>query len=82
MSHSQPPAMPAERDRALDGLRGFAALAVLFAHLVFDMGLLPFGVLGVNGVIIFFALSGYLIGTICWRPRRPGRLTGCSCTGE
>ncbi|WP_392544863.1 acyltransferase family protein [Oryzobacter telluris] len=56
-----------ERDRALDGLRGFAALAVLSGHLVTHMGLLPFPTLGSSGVIVFFALSGYLVGRILWR---------------
>lgn len=56
-----------QRNRALDGIRGFAALAVFFAHLVVHMGLLPYAPLGVMGVIMFFALSGYLIAGICWR---------------
>ena len=59
------------RNHALDGIRGFAALSVLFAHLVVHMGLLPYAPLGVMGVIMFFALSGYLIAGICWRSQ-PG----------
>lgn len=56
-----------ERNGALDGIRGFAALAVLFAHLVVSMGVLPYSPLGFMGVLMFFALSGYLIGDICLR---------------
>jgi peptidoglycan/LPS O-acetylase OafA/YrhL len=55
------------RSDALDGLRGFAALAVLFAHFVVFMGLLPYTPMGAMGVVMFFALSGYLIAGICWR---------------
>jgi peptidoglycan/LPS O-acetylase OafA/YrhL len=58
-----------QRNHGLDGIRGFAALSVLFAHLVVHMGLLPYAPLGVMGVIMFFALSGYLIAGICWRSR-------------
>ena len=57
----------AVRNQALDGIRGFAALAVLFAHFVVFMGLLPYQPLGAMGVLMFFALSGYLIGGMCWR---------------
>lgn len=56
-----------KRDAALDGLRGFAVLAVLYAHLVVHTGLLPYHPLGGMGVLIFFVLSGYLIARICWR---------------
>src|SRR4051794_20797710 len=56
-----------ERNSAFDGIRGFAALAVLFYHLVVHMDLLPFAPLGSMGVIMFFALSGYLIAGICLR---------------
>ncbi|MBM6405969.1 acyltransferase [Phycicoccus sp. CSK15P-2] len=55
------------RDSALDGLRGFAALAVSSSHLAVYFGLLPFPPLGAIGVLVFFVLSGYLIATICWR---------------
>jgi peptidoglycan/LPS O-acetylase OafA/YrhL len=55
------------RNEGLDGVRGFAALAVVFAHFAVSMGLLPFAPLGFMGVTMFFALSGYLIGGICWR---------------
>jgi peptidoglycan/LPS O-acetylase OafA/YrhL len=57
----------AVRNNALDGIRGMAALAVLFAHFVVLMGLLPYEPLGAMGVLMFFALSGYLIGAMCWR---------------
>jgi peptidoglycan/LPS O-acetylase OafA/YrhL len=56
-----------QRNLALDGLRGFAALAVLSSHLVASVGLLPFQTGGFIGVLVFFVLSGYLITTICWR---------------
>lgn len=55
-----------ERDLALDGVRGLAALAVLSAHLGTHMGLWPYATLGPVGVIVFFALSGYLIARVLW----------------
>lgn len=55
------------RNHALDGIRGFASLAVLSAHFVVYMGLLPYTPLGAMGVIMFFVLSGYLIAQVCWR---------------
>lgn len=57
----------AARDAALDGVRGFAALAVLVEHLAVYLGVLPYTPLGAMGVIMFFALSGYLIAGICDR---------------
>ena len=52
------------RDAALDGLRGFAALAVVWAHAVVGFELLPASPLGGMGVLVFFVLSGYLIARI------------------
>lgn len=57
------------RVAALDGLRGFAALAVVTLHLVIGFGLLPYPPGGAIGVLVFFVLSGYLIAGICWRRR-------------
>ncbi|NHA69154.1 acyltransferase family protein [Phycicoccus flavus] len=54
------------RNAAMDGLRGFAALAVVSAHMAIHLGLLPYPPLGIMGVIVFFVLSGYLIAGICW----------------
>lgn len=51
--------MTKEHQPALDGLRAFAAFAVMLFH--FDMARMPGGYLGVD---IFFVLSGYLITTI------------------
>lgn len=44
---------------ALDGLRGFAAIAVMARHLVLQDGLFSHGYLAVD---FFFVLSGYVIG--------------------
>ena len=55
------------RVAALDGLRGLAALAVVSSHVVVHLGLLPFAPLGSMGVIVFFALSGYLVAGLVWR---------------
>ena len=55
------------RDASLDGIRGIAALAVLVEHAILFTGVLPYAPLGNMGVLIFFALSGYLIAGICWR---------------
>lgn len=58
------PAMPhAHRLPALDGLRGLAALLVVFSHAhVFGLPqLVPFA-LGTWGVLLFFVLSGFLMG--------------------
>lgn len=61
-SDVQPP-----RIAALDGLRGVAALMVVISHLSNSTnwlgGLLGFGG-GQVGVMIFFALSGYLMGAL------------------
>jgi peptidoglycan/LPS O-acetylase OafA/YrhL len=55
---------------ALDGLRGIAAIAVLFFH-----AHLGFAVNGYVGVDVFFALSGFLITSILLREvRSRGRL--------
>ena len=64
----EPTAHHAEaRNRAFDGLRGFAALAVLFHHFAVFMGVPPYSPLGAMGVLTFFVLSGYLIAGVCWR---------------
>ncbi len=52
---------------ALDGLRAVAALAVVIHHFTYFLQLLPYDTLGSTGVVVFFALSGYLIGDIVWR---------------
>ena len=51
----------------LDGLRGLAALAVVFAHATIYLGLLPWPPLGGIGVLVFFVLSGYLIARVTLR---------------
>lgn len=61
---------------SLDGLRGLAALVVVFSHytgLVGAFGGLLVG-LGQAGVMIFFVLSGYLMGTLYMQ--RPISTTG------
>lgn len=68
-----------DRIPALDGIRGFAALLVLFWHFVpsstrADPGtplayLAKAGGLGWSGVDLFFVLSGFLIGRILLRER-------------
>ena len=54
---------------SLDGLRGLAALVVLVSHLSNETGLLG-GVLGAGagqlGVMLFFALSGFLMAHVTW----------------
>src|SRR5690348_16941793 len=46
---------------ALDGIRGLAVLAVVFAHFELSSGL---GSGGMVGVDVFFCLSGFLITTL------------------
>ena len=36
-------------------------------HITLHLGLVPYPTGAVTGVLVFFALSGYLIATICWR---------------
>nr|NLI50950.1 acyltransferase [Propionibacterium sp.] len=61
------------RNASLDGLRGVAALAVLWSHLVVHLGLMPIPPLGGMGVLVFFVLSGYLIARIvAKRAAEPG----------
>ncbi len=55
------------RNRMLDGLRGFAALAVVQYHYLLLSGLNAKPGAGLMGVLIFFVLSGYLITGILWR---------------
>jgi peptidoglycan/LPS O-acetylase OafA/YrhL len=53
------------REPALDGLRGLAALIVAFSHIGARFGLpdeIPAVFAGQVGVMIFFTLSGYLMG--------------------
>jgi peptidoglycan/LPS O-acetylase OafA/YrhL len=76
----EPPAHPAapRRDDALEGLRGCAALAVLYAHLtvsapVLDPAYAPPAFFwhieaAVAAVILFFLISGYVIGLTNERP--------------
>lgn len=67
------------RQRALDGLRGLAALAVLLTHVGFQAGAYGDGLLGRVlgrfdlGVALFFALSGYLLHLPFARAAREGR---------
>ena len=49
------------RDHALDGLRGIAALLVVFFHCGVELRFPPFVLPGFSGVHLFFVLSGYLI---------------------
>ena len=57
-----------QRVPALDGVRGYAALAVAAMHLSVSFGLLPYSPLGNTGVTVFFVLSGYLISRM-WHGR-------------
>ncbi|MDC0338331.1 acyltransferase family protein [Flavobacteriales bacterium] len=64
--------------KTLDGLRGYAALFVLFAHYPFKEKLLPDFVLlflnkfqlGYFGVELFFVLSGFLITRILIKEKK------------
>lgn len=67
MPQSAEPSTTAIRSGALDGLRGLAALAVVSSHLSGSLGVLPYASGGFIGVLVFFALSGYLIAGILWR---------------
>lgn len=49
------------RDQALDGLRGIAALLVVFYHCGVELRFPPLVLPGFSGVHLFFVLSGYLI---------------------
>ena len=49
------------RDQALDGLRGIAALLVVFFHCGVELRFPPLVLPGFSGVHLFFVLSGYLI---------------------
>jgi peptidoglycan/LPS O-acetylase OafA/YrhL len=63
----------ADRDLALDGLRGLAALAVVIHHftgrpgLFHDPQVAGYGALGALGVDVFFVISGYLIPSLLLR---------------
>jgi peptidoglycan/LPS O-acetylase OafA/YrhL len=60
-----------ERGRfsALDGLRGFSILAVLWHHTAQGLGGIPLSSNGFLGVDMFFVLSGFLIVTLILRER-------------
>lgn len=72
---------PVERDFALEGLRGSCALLVFVAHLLLPLRVLDpawtpserFGWfnLGYPAVLMFFVLSGYVIGMVTSRPASP-----------
>ncbi len=76
------PDEPVRWDAPLEGLRGLCALLVVLAHLMIPGGILPgFAVpewvgwfdLGSFAVLIFFVLSGYVIGRITTREFTPER---------
>ncbi|KQU69445.1 acyltransferase [Phycicoccus sp. Root101] len=67
MPHSGETVAIARRSAALDGLRGLAAIAVVTSHLTANVGVVPYSSGGFVGVLVFFALSGYLITGILWR---------------
>ena len=85
-----PPAPPAaERDLALEGLRGMCAVLVFYAHLflpnrVLDPRWTPsprfeWFDLGYAAVLMFFVLSGYVIGLVTTQPASaPASGTTCS----
>lgn len=62
------------RDQALDGLRGIAALLVVFFHCGVELRFPPLVLPGFSGVHLFFVLSGYLIS----RPFLGRLLTGAT----
>lgn len=69
--------------KTLDGLRGYAALFVLIAHLPFKEKLMPNFIitflqkfqLGYFGVEIFFVLSGFLITRILLKEKKSGKFS-------
>ncbi len=75
--------LPAERDLPLEGLRGLCALAVFYAHIFLpsaatDPAWVPSARfwhfnLGAPAVLMFFVLSGYVIGLVTTQPATPGR---------
>lgn len=65
--------MSAPRIRTVDGLRGFAALLVVFDHTVEDhWGLGPWSTQN-HGVVLFAILTGMLVGAPFLRARLDGR---------
>lgn len=79
-----PSPRPVERDFTLEGLRGGCALLVFVAHLflpipVLDPAWAPSGRfawfnLGYPAVLMFFVLSGYVIGLVTLRPATTGEV--------
>ncbi len=75
-------APPAERDLALEGLRGLCALAVFYAHIFLPAAALDpawapsprfwYFNLGAPAVLMFFVLSGYVIGLVTTQPPTAG----------
>src|SRR4051812_14637152 len=71
-------ASPAERDLPLEGLRGLCAIAVFYAHIFIpgpatDPGWVPssrfwYLEFGAPAVLMFFVLSGYVIGLVPTQP--------------
>ncbi|MEO6568466.1 MAG: acyltransferase family protein, partial [Opitutaceae bacterium] len=72
------------RDIPLEGLRGLCALLVLYAHIfvpnaVLDPKWVPSSRfwwlnLGYPAVLLFFVLSGYVIGLVTQQPATPANL--------
>ncbi|MFI5336538.1 MAG: acyltransferase family protein [Opitutales bacterium] len=80
----RPPGSRVPRDLPLDGLRGMCALLVFYAHLFLPLPILDPGYspsprfhwfdLGSAAVLMFFVLSGYVIGLTVAEPPSPGAM--------